>query len=130
MHILNKFNYKVKKRWQHSYYPWWQHFIFILVYNMLFLFFTTNNFKFLICRIDTLFAFSFSYIFCFFYMIRCLDKKNIYFNPSNSSTEYCKESVLMYDHPTIDKRASNCCDDSDFCNERLALTLSLSLPPG
>lgn len=59
-------------------------------------------------------------------MVRCLDKKNIYFNPSNQSTDYCKEVAIMYNHPTIEKRTTNCCDDSDFCNQRL----HLSLPPG
>ncbi|KAK4876971.1 hypothetical protein RN001_009477 [Aquatica leii] len=58
---------------------------------------------------------------------RCLDQKNIYFNPSSQTSNYCKETVVLYEHHTIEKRSSDCCDDSDFCNERLVL--SMSLPP-
>ncbi|KAF5306449.1 hypothetical protein FQR65_LT07361 [Abscondita terminalis] len=58
---------------------------------------------------------------------RCLDKKNIFFNPSNQSSHYCKETVVLYEHHRVEKRTTDCCDDSDFCNERLGL--SMSLPP-
>lgn len=58
--------------------------------------------------------------------IRCLHPENMFFPPFDNSTDYCSETAILYNHPEIEKRASACCDDSDFCNERL----DLKLPPG
>lgn len=57
-----------------------------------------------------------------------MDRNNIFFSPTGNSTEYCSEQSTLFNHPEIVKRATACCDDVDYCNEKLNLTLNL--PPG
>lgn len=76
-----------------------------------------------------------SYLFSFIILllnslifIRCLAPENIFFDPSNNSEKFCEESVIFHKHPEMQARASACCNNEDFCNERLVDNLRLPSP--
>ncbi|XP_044270947.1 TGF-beta receptor type-1 isoform X1 [Tribolium madens] len=56
---------------------------------------------------------------------RCYDKKSIpdIVETSGMSTEFCYRYAVVTNHPDFTKVASACCDDRDFCNANITLSL-------